>query len=91
MTDIEHFDIERKLVETGLFDEPFPCTNTLRIWHGPCAITGKTAQWFYEQLKDVNVSLQAKRSAIKICRSYGINGLCDPGYIANNIEREIKL
>lgn len=32
----------------------------------------------------------AQRISKRICQAYGINGLCDPGYIASVIDAEMK-
>ena len=52
------------------------------------AITGLTAQEFIDRVDSpgVNALDFAKEAAIRICRSYGIDGLSDPGYIANVIQ-----
>lgn len=81
--------LKTKLLDSGLFDEPFPCENFCRVWDGPCATTGKTAVWFLEAFSGCTASIEAKRAAMSICRSYDITGLCDPAYIANVIQREL--
>ena len=44
--------------------------------------------WFAKRFEGVTASDAAKRAAKRICMSYGIRGLADPGYIANVIEAE---
>jgi hypothetical protein len=62
-----------------------------RMWGGPDAITGKTAdQFILEASAAENAPDFAKAAAISICRAYGICGICDPAYIANIINREIN-
>lgn len=41
--------------------------------------------------KPYNVPDDLKRLSTRICRSYGIRGLCDPMYIANVIAVELGL
>jgi hypothetical protein len=38
-----------------------------------------------------NVPADIKRLASRLCRSYGINGICDPMYIANVIALELGM
>ena len=59
-----------------------------RPYKGPDAITGYTMSEFIEFVDSDGVTASdfAKAAAIRICRSYGIRGICDPGYIANVIQ-----
>jgi hypothetical protein len=59
-----------------------------RPWKGPCATTGLTLQEFIDRLDGVHAPDWAKAAAIAICRSFGITGWSDPGYIANVIMGE---
>ena len=38
-----------------------------------------------------NVPEDLRRLSERLCRSYGIRGICDPGYIANVIAKELGL
>jgi hypothetical protein len=66
------------LRQKQLFDRPYM---------GKDAVTGLTMDEFIARVDAPGVDApdDAKRAAISICRSYGITGLCDPGYIANVI------
>ena len=48
----------------------------------------KDLKWFDDKFTD-DVPPDLKKLAIRICRSYGINGICDPQYIANIIALEL--
>jgi hypothetical protein len=65
-----------------------------RPWNGPCATTGHTMDEFAEYLGDQDQhgnpwDPRVTRSAVSICRRYGIRGICDPAYIANVITNEL--
>jgi hypothetical protein len=47
-------------------------------------------EWFDASFEGMNVPEFAKYASIRICKSYGIIGQSDPGYIANVIAQEIK-
>ena len=47
-----------------------------------------TKKWFEEAFKGCEASQDAKNASIRICRAYGIHGICDPAYIANVIDAE---
>lgn len=67
-------------------------TITTRPWPGKCATTGLTMAEFAERLTfNPNNKFDARvsRAAVSICRAYGINGLCDPAYIANVISNAL--
>jgi len=49
----------------------------------------KDAAFFEEAFRGTDCPADLKRAATRICRSYGINGICDPVYIANVIAVEI--
>ena len=59
-----------------------------RPYNGPDAITGRTMSEFIELVDSPGVTATdfAKEAAIRVCRSYNIVGICDPGYIANVIQ-----
>ena len=60
-----------------------------RPWKGRCATSGLTMDEYAERLAGVDAPDWACRAAVAICRSYGIRGWADPGYIANTIMREV--
>lgn len=41
--------------------------------------------------KPYEIPADLKRLAIRLCRSYGIGGICDPMYVANIIAFELGL
>lgn len=47
-------------------------------------------EWFDEQFT-ANVPGNLRRLSERLCRSYGINGICDPEYIANVVAVELGL
>ena len=65
--------------ENALFDRPY---------RGNDCITNFTMKEFVEMVDSDGVLADdfAKEAAISICRSYGIHGICDAGYIANVIQ-----
>jgi hypothetical protein len=60
-------------------------------WDGRCWTTGLTMREFEDRLAGVpaHVPEFAVLASVRICRAYGINGQCDPGYIANVIAEEV--
>ena len=46
-------------------------------------------EWFDEAFKGMQVPKDIRKAAERICRAYGISGICDPGYIANVIAVEL--
>lgn len=48
-------------------------------------------EFFNEAFKNQNVPANIRKLAERLCRSYGIYGICDPMYIANVIAVELKL
>lgn len=51
----------------------------------------KDKAFFDEAFNGHEVPLAIRRLSTRICRSYGINGICDPMYIANVIALELGL
>ena len=47
--------------------------------------------FFKEAFKGHNVPENLKRLSARLCRSYGIKGICDPMYIANIIALELGI
>jgi hypothetical protein len=47
--------------------------------------------FFDEAFKGHFVPYDIKRLSIRLCRSYGIKGICDPMYIANIIALELGI
>ncbi|MCG3207205.1 MAG: hypothetical protein FOGNACKC_00805 [Anaerolineae bacterium] len=59
-------------------------------WGGAVTATGRTRYlWAEELLKDMVRHPVSKRVSARICHSYGIDGVCDPGYIASVIDSEL--
>lgn len=50
-----------------------------------------TEEFFKEAFKGSEVPKDIKRLSERLCRSYGIRGICDPVYIANIIALELGL
>lgn len=51
----------------------------------------KDKKFFDEAFRENQVPENIKRLSARLCRSYGINGICDPMYIANVIALELGL
>lgn len=52
--------------------------------------TTHSKEWFDEQFA-ADVPAAVRRLSERICRSYGISGICDPMYIANIAAFELAL
>lgn len=50
----------------------------------------KNNNFFNEAFEGYNVPNDIKNTSIKICKTFNINGLCDPMYISNVIAVETK-
>jgi hypothetical protein len=50
-----------------------------------------TEEFFIEAFKGAKVPENIRRLSERLCRSYGIRGICDPMYIANIIALELGL
>lgn len=51
----------------------------------------KDKRFFELAFKGYTVPDNIKRLSTRLCRSYGINGICDPMYIANVIAYELGM
>lgn len=47
--------------------------------------------FFNEAFRGKTVPQNLRKASERICRSYGINGICDPMYIVNLIAKELGL
>lgn len=55
-----------------------------------CATTGLSADEIVNRVDCADAPDWAKAAAIRICRSYGISGLCDFAYVSNTIRAEYQ-
>ena len=65
-------------------------TKSLQEWSNE--INKQDKDWFDRCFEtQTNTPPNLRRLAERLCRSYGIRGLCDPAYIANVIAVELGL
>ena len=51
-------------------------------------LRGEERHFFERAFENMDSPPDIRAIAIRICRAYGINGICDPAYIANIIAKE---